>query len=78
MKISIISSSHRINSQSKKISSFIQDNLFKIASKLDANILDLADAGLPFGHQKKKMVKVFGEKIGTQYQVTLMNQMGLF
>ena len=44
MKISIISASHRINSQSKKISSFIQDNLFKIDSKLDTNILDLADA----------------------------------
>ncbi len=78
MKISIISASHRINSQSKKISSFIQDNLFKIDSKLDTKILDLADAGLPFGLQKKKMVKVFGEKLGTQYQVTLMNQMVLF
>ena len=54
MKISIISSSHRINSQSKKISGFIQDNLFKIDSKLDTNILDLADAGLPSLVTRKK------------------------
>ena len=62
MKISIISASHRINSQSKKISSFIQDNLFKIASKLDANILDLADAGLPLWSPEKKDGKgIWGE-----------------
>ena len=62
MKISIISSSHRINSQSKKISGFIQDNLFKIASKLDANILDLADAGLPLWSPEKKDGKgIWGE-----------------
>ena len=62
MKISIISASHRINSQSKKISSFIQDNLFKIASKLDTDILDLADAGLPLWSPEKKDGKgIWGE-----------------
>ena len=62
MKISIISSSHRINSQSKKISGFMRDNLFKIASKLDVNILDLADAGLPLWSPEKKDGKgVWGE-----------------
>ena len=54
MKISIISASHRINSQSKKISGFIQDNLFKIDSKLDTNILDLAEAALPLWSPEKK------------------------
>ena len=54
MKISIISASHRINSQSKKISSFIKDNLFKIDSKLDTNILDLADAGFALMVSRKK------------------------
>ena len=54
MKISIISSSHRINSQSKKICSLIQDNLRKIDPKLDTKILDLADAGLPFWSPEKK------------------------
>ena len=32
MKISIISASHRINSQSKKISVFLQNNLSKIVN----------------------------------------------
>ena len=62
MKISIISASHRINSQSKKISRFIQDNLFKMDSKLDTNILDLADSALPFWSPEKKDGKgVWGE-----------------
>ena len=54
MKISIISASHRINSQSKKISSFIKDNLFKMDSGIDTNILDLADAALPMWSPEKK------------------------
>ncbi|MDC1066973.1 NAD(P)H-dependent oxidoreductase [Alphaproteobacteria bacterium] len=62
MKISIISASHRLNSQSKKISGFIQDNLFKIDSELDANILDLADVALPFWAPEKKNGKgIWGE-----------------
>ena len=62
MKISIISASHRINSQSKKISVFIQGNLFKITSKLDTDILDLADAGLPLWSPEKKDGKgIWGE-----------------
>ena len=62
MKISIISASHRKNSQSKKISGFLQNNLFKINSKLDAFILDLADAALPLWAPEKKNGKgVWGE-----------------
>ena len=62
MKISIISASHRINSQSKKISNFIQDNLFKMDSNLDTHILDLAEAGLPLWSPEKKDGKgVWGE-----------------
>ena len=62
MKISIISASHRINSQSKRISNLIQENLLKFDSKLDANILDLADAGLPLWSQEKKDGKgIWGE-----------------
>ncbi|MDA9806259.1 NAD(P)H-dependent oxidoreductase [Alphaproteobacteria bacterium] len=57
-----MSASHRINSQSKKISGFIQDNLFKIDSKLDTFILDLADATLPLWSPEKKDGKgVWGE-----------------
>jgi len=62
MKISIISASHRINSQSKKISKLIQVNLLKMDSKLDTKILDLADAGLPLWSPEKKDGKgVWGE-----------------
>ena len=62
MKISIISASHRINSQSKKISSFIKDNLFKMDSEIDINILDLAEAGLPLWSPEKKDGKgIWGE-----------------
>ena len=62
MKISIISASHRINSQSKKISSFLQNNLFEMDPKIDANILDLADAALPlWSPQKKDGEGIWGE-----------------
>ena len=62
MKISIISASHRINSQSKKISSFIQANLIKIDSKSDTNVLDLADAALPlWSPDKKDGIGVWGD-----------------
>ena len=62
MKISIISASHRINSQSKKISSFIKDNLFKMDSEIDINILDLAEDGLPLWSPEKKDGKgIWGE-----------------
>jgi hypothetical protein len=62
MKISIISASHRKNSQSKKISGFLQNNLSKIDSKLNTYILDLADAALPLWSPEKKDGKgVWGE-----------------
>ena len=54
MKISIISASHRKNSQSKKISGFLQNNLSKIDTKLNTNTFDLADAGLPLWSPEKK------------------------
>ena len=62
MKISIISSSHRKNSQSKKISGILQNNLSKIDSKLNTFFLDLADAALPLWSPEKKDGKgVWGE-----------------
>ena len=54
MKISIISASHRVNSQSKKISGFLQNNLSSIESKLNIYTLDLANADLPFWSPEKK------------------------
>ena len=62
MKISIISASHRLNSQSKKISFFIQNNLSKIGNELDTFMLDLADEALPlWSPEKKNSEGVWGE-----------------
>ena len=68
MKISIISASHRINSQSKKISDLFHNNLLNNKSGLEIFSLDLADASLPLWSPDKKMAKVFGDKLGVQYQ----------
>tara|TARA_B100001057_G_C22748504_1_gene910757 strand:- start:364 stop:963 length:600 start_codon:yes stop_codon:yes gene_type:complete len=57
MKISIISSSQRTNSQSKKISGFLQNNLSDMGSKLNTYILDLADVALPLWSPDKKTGK---------------------
>ncbi len=62
MKISIISASHRTNSQSKKISDFLYNNLIKIKSDLDMYELDLAEKPLPLWSPDKKNGKgVWGE-----------------
>ena len=54
MKISIISASHRMNSQSKKISIILKTNLTIINPKLDIFILDLAVSALPLWSPEKK------------------------
>ena len=54
MKISIISSSHRINSQSKKISDFLEKNLLNLNNNLDIFLLDLAKSMLPLWSPEKK------------------------
>jgi len=66
MKISIISGSHRVNSQSKRISNLFLSNLSNIDDKLDTFILDLADASLPLWSPEKKNGKgVWGETWNT-------------
>ena len=54
MKISIISGSHRQNSQSKKIADFLFEDLLKIQSDLNIFSLDLAVDTLPFWSSEKK------------------------
>ena len=54
MNISIISASHRINSQSKKISNFLHNSLININSDLDMFSLDLAKTPLPLWSPDKK------------------------
>ena len=62
MNISIISASHRINSQSKKISDILHSNLLKINSDLDIYNLDLGDNSLPLWSPDKKNGKgVWGD-----------------
>ncbi len=62
MKISIISASHRTNSQSKKISDILHNNLLKIKSNLQIYVLDLADKLLPLWSPDKKNGKgVWGD-----------------
>jgi NAD(P)H-dependent FMN reductase len=62
MKITIISASHRTNSQSKKISDILHSNLLKINSDLDIYNLDLGDKSLPLWLPDKKNGKgVWGD-----------------
>ena len=62
MKISIISANYRANSQSKRISDLLHNNLLNIQLGLEIFSLDLADASLPFWSPDKKNGKgVWGE-----------------
>ena len=62
MKISIIAASHRTNSQSNRISKFIENNLVKLETNLDVYSLDLAATGLPLWSPDKKNGKgIWGE-----------------
>ena len=62
MKISIISASHRIGSQSKKISDMLHNNLLNNKSGLEIYFLDLAEASLQLWSPDKKNGKgVWGE-----------------
>ena len=62
MKISIISASHRKNSQSKKISGFVNKFLLNLNESLDIFSLDLGETSLPMWSADKKEGKgVWGE-----------------
>ena len=54
MKISIISASHRINSQSKKISNFLHKHLLNHKLGLEIFSMDLAESSLPLWSPEKK------------------------
>ena len=54
MKVSIISASHRHNSQSKKVSECIFHNLLRLHSSLDLFSIDLAETSLPLWSPDKK------------------------
>ena len=66
MKISIISASHRTNSQSKRISDLLHNNLLNNKSGLEIFSLDLADTSLPLWSPEKKNGKgVWGQTWGS-------------
>ena len=66
MKISTISASHRINSQSKRISDLLHNNLLNNKSGLEMFSLDLADVSLPLWSPEKKNGKgVWGQTWGS-------------
>ena len=54
MIISIISASHRIDSQSKKVSDSLNNNLLNLDPNLETFFLDLAISSLPFWSPDKK------------------------
>ena len=54
MKISIIAASHRTDSESKRISKFIENNIVKLKTNLEVFSLDLANTGLPLWSPDKK------------------------
>ena len=62
MKISIISASHRKNSQSKKVSDVLNKYLLNLEANLNVFSLDLTDADLPLWSMDKKNGKgIWGE-----------------
>ena len=66
MKISIISASHRTNSQSKRISDLLHNDLLNNKSGLEMFSLDLVDASLPLWSPEKKNGKgVWGQTWGS-------------
>ena len=76
MKISIISASHRINSQSKRISDLLHNNLLNIKSNLEIFSLDLADASLPLWSPDKKNGKGIWGKTWNSISENLKNSDG--
>ena len=66
MKISIISASHRMNSQSKKICDLLKNDLLILNPDIQTFSLDLAESSLPlWSPEKKNGVGVWGKTWNT-------------
>ena len=62
MKFSIISTSHRKNSESNRVSNILFNKLLNISPELTIFFLDLADIALPlWSPEKKEGKKIWGE-----------------
>ena len=62
MKISIISTSHRKNSQSKRISNIFKNFIFEICDSTECFNLDMFDSNIPLWTSEKKENANFWEK----------------
>ena len=63
MKISIISTSHRTNSQSKRISDLLNNNILNIQKDVKIFSLDLASSSLPlWSPEKKNGIGIWGDR----------------
>ena len=62
MKLSIISSSLRINSQSKRIAKILNDRIKKLSQKYDTFTIDLINENCPFWSSNKKDNNFYKEK----------------
>ena len=62
MKISIISTSHRKNSQSKRISNIFKNFIFEICDSTECFNLDMFDSNIPLWTSEKKENVNFWEK----------------
>ncbi len=76
MIISIISASHRIDSQSKKVSDSLNNNLLNLDPNLETFFLDLAISSLPFWSPDKKNGKGIWGKTWNSISEKLQNSDG--
>ena len=62
MNISVVATSHRENSQSKRISEIVSSKLIAIDQSIKPSVIDLAALNFPFwSPEKKKAVGVWGD-----------------
>ena len=62
MKLSIISSSLRLDSQSKRIAKILNDRIKKISEKCDTFTIDLTSENCPFWSNNKKQSNFYEDK----------------
>ena len=63
MKISIISTSHRVNSESDRISKILKQIILKIDSNIDSFYLNMHDKKIPlWGSEKNKNIKFWEDE----------------
>ena len=62
MKLSIISTSHRKNSESKRVADILKKYIYDINKTIECFILDMLESEIPFGQQRKQNVKFWDNR----------------